>query len=92
MVNDTVPSVRLRHDPSHNKHQQQQQQGEAQVSPSLSSYTSSPPAGPYFLAPPSNHITVRAGQAAVLTCIVKQLGNRQVGSAEGVSSLKSFLD
>lgn len=41
-----------------------------------------PPEGPYFVVPPATHVTTRAGQAAALTCIVKQLGDRQV-RAEG---------
>ncbi|XP_071546410.1 zwei Ig domain protein zig-8-like [Panulirus ornatus] len=89
-VNDTTHSVRLRHNPSHSKQlqgQQQQHQQQALASiidgSNFSEDTDSHPSGPYFLAPPSNHITVRAGRAAVLTCIVKQLGNRQVSWIRG---------
>nr|XP_045624888.1 uncharacterized protein LOC123774568 [Procambarus clarkii] len=39
--------------------------------------------GPYFLTPLDSHLTTRAGQAAVLTCVVKQLGNRQVSWIRG---------
>ncbi|XP_042227880.1 zwei Ig domain protein zig-8-like [Homarus americanus] len=41
------------------------------------------PDGPYFLKNPATLVTVRAGQAASLTCIVKQLGNRQVSWIRG---------
>ncbi|KAK7087010.1 hypothetical protein SK128_000618, partial [Halocaridina rubra] len=37
-----------------------------------------PSEGPYFVVPPTTEVTIRAGQAATLTCIVKQLGDRQV--------------
>ncbi|XP_069998247.1 obscurin [Penaeus vannamei] len=42
-----------------------------------------PPEGPYFVVPPATHVTTRAGQAAALTCIVKQLGDRQVSWIRG---------
>ncbi|XP_045624887.2 zwei Ig domain protein zig-8 [Procambarus clarkii] len=39
--------------------------------------------GPSFLEPPTRHVTVRAGQTAALTCIVKHLANRQVSWIRG---------
>ena len=34
--------------------------------------------GPQFMEPPKKYVKTRAGQKAVLTCIVKNLKNRQV--------------
>ncbi|XP_066943911.1 lachesin-like [Macrobrachium rosenbergii] len=42
-----------------------------------------PPEGPYFVIPQITEITTRAGQAATLTCIVKQLGDKQVSWIRG---------
>nr|XP_053633058.1 uncharacterized protein LOC128689023 [Cherax quadricarinatus] len=79
-----------RHHRRHQMKQQQQQQQQQQFPlalPVQSSQTSLSSgvmlnntingATPHFLTPLVNELTTRAGQAAVLTCIVKQLGNRQ---------------
>nr|XP_045622537.1 uncharacterized protein LOC123773088 [Procambarus clarkii] len=41
------------------------------------------PSGPFFLEAPDSQVSVRAGQAASLTCVVKHLGNRQVSWIRG---------
>ena len=38
--------------------------------------------GPYFVSPPLSNVSTRVGRPAVLTCVVKHLGSRQVGGAE----------
>nr|XP_053638257.1 protein borderless-like [Cherax quadricarinatus] len=56
------------------------------VAPSLTTTLEDPsnaPSGPYFLEPPAVQVSVRAGQPATLTCIVKHLGNRQVSWIRG---------
>nr|XP_053633298.1 zwei Ig domain protein zig-8-like [Cherax quadricarinatus] len=66
--------------------QRQQNQGQPEAlssinDGSLSNDTESK--GLYFVEAPSRHVTVRAGQAATLTCIVKHLANRQVSWIRG---------
>ncbi|KAK7076610.1 hypothetical protein SK128_019647, partial [Halocaridina rubra] len=39
--------------------------------------------GPYFVVPRTTDVTVRTGQAASFTCIVKQLGDKQVSWIRG---------
>ena len=38
---------------------------------------------PYFVSPPLSTVTTRVGRSAVLTCVVKHLGNRQVSAEHG---------
>ncbi|XP_042210687.1 zwei Ig domain protein zig-8-like [Homarus americanus] len=82
----------------HRRHQKQQQQHQQHhplalplatalsmliTAPNASEDADNSSSAAYFVTPLLNHVTTRAGQAATLTCIVKQLGSRQVSWIRG---------
>ena len=80
-----VVAARLRHERGFVRHHQQHYQ---QLTGSSSSNSIAKEAEeseePEILAPKSSDVSTRVGQAATFTCVVKHLGNRQVGASSSL--------
>lgn len=77
-----LAAARLRHERGFGRHHQQHyQQLTASSSSSITAEEAEDSEEPEILAPKSSHVSTRVGQAATFTCVVKHLGNRQVGAS-----------
>lgn len=85
-------AARLRHEKGFSRHHQQHYQqfigsisgtssggGSPSTSNSNAPETIEKSEEPRILTPKSTHVSTRVGQAATFNCVVKHLGNRQVG-------------
>lgn len=70
-------AARLRHERGFGRHHQRYQQTTGISDPATTEDIHSKE--PVILTPAETYVSTRAGQAATLTCVVKNLGNKQVG-------------